>query len=205
MNVSSPRISFVVVLVAISGATVFGREWMEEEPIVSPDGRSKVDIRYGERSMGTEWEVTWRRKGRVLYRRVLPDTLDVRYVKASWSPSSRALLLGENQRSAMDLTLLRLVGNRVLLKHFEVGDQVFSREKKELPLHPDLQSSAGGSRVTWSTVRWLSPTRCTMLYIIWGYGYAGEADVIVDFRGGRASVRVSHLRALAHPEYFQTD
>jgi hypothetical protein len=176
-----------------------------DPPIVSPDRSSALTLRYGERTTATEWHISLSRHGHVIFRCILPDSLDVRYVKASWSPSSHAVLLGENYKAEMDSTLLRIRRHGAAVQKFDLGHQIFAREEKEVPLHPAMQSYAPVARVTWSTVKWQSPHRCRMLYIFTGLGYEGEADVTVDFLSRPATLRISRLRPLAHPDYFNTD
>ena len=205
MNAPGRFLFIAVIFVTFSAGFAKGREWeWKDEPIVSPDGARQMRVSYGEgpKQMGTEWEIALLKHGHVLYRRQLSEDLDIRYVRGSWAPSSRAVLIGEGYHGAMDLTLVRLGHHQVSSRHFTLDDRMIKKEEKELPLHRELLSSNGASRVVWSTVRWRSPTHCTMVYAIWGFGYEGEGDVAIDFAGHAPRLKLSRLRPLTHREYF---
>ncbi|MEP6672150.1 MAG: hypothetical protein ABJF10_23510 [Chthoniobacter sp.] len=189
----------------LAAVQVQASPWVIGESTRSPDQAGRVLVQYRDRSAASEWHITLSKNGRILHRRLLPDKLDVRYVRASWSPSSCAVLLGENYKDGMDLTLLRITGRHVISTHLDLARRISEKEEKELPFRREFQSHAPVKRVTWSTVRWISPTRCQMLYILHGLGYEGESDVTVDFTGRRPSLKTSRLRALTHPENFSLD
>jgi len=199
------RLFFTAIIFAVLSADIAsGREWQwSDEPIISPDGSGRIVVRYGEgpKQMGTEWEITLTRHGHVIHRRRLSEDLDIRYIKVSWSPSSRAVLIGEGYRGAMDLTLLRIGRRGISIRHFAMDDRMSDKEEKELPLHREFLSSNGASRVVWSTVKWRTATRCTMVYAIWGFGYIGEGKVTVDFTGHAPRLKLSRLSPLTREEY----
>lgn len=200
------RFVFIAVIFAVLSTDIArGREWQwSHEPVISPDGSGQIVVHYGEgpKQMGTEWEIVLIKHGRVLHRRRLSEDLDIRYVKVSWSPSSRAVLIGEGYRGAMDLTLLRIGHRQISARHFAMDDRMSDKEENELPLHRELQSSNGASRVVWSTVKWRTTTRCTMVYAIWGFGYIGEGNVTIDFTGHAPRLKLSRLRPLTREEYL---
>ncbi|MDR3406031.1 MAG: hypothetical protein P4L99_26330 [Chthoniobacter sp.] len=196
----------IAVLVAFeTAAQLQAADWVTGVALRSPNRAGHLVIQYRDRGVASEWQITLSKDARILQRRFLPATLDVRYMRASWSPSSQTVLLGENYKDGMDLTLLRIAGRRVISTHLDLADRISLKEEKELPFRSDLQSYAPVKRVTWSTVRWVSPTRCQMLYILHGLGYEGEGDVTVDFTGHDPVLTISRLRALSHPEYFNLD
>lgn len=192
----------LLALFFVLAAHTHSAEIYEDPPVVSPDESKKVGIRFWTADMGTEWSITLSQSHRVLYRRHLPDKLDVRYVKVSWAPSSQALLLGENYKDGMDLTLLRIRHRHVRVTHFDLADRMVDKEARELPIQAALQSDAPVERVMWSSLKWLSSTRCTMLYIMHGLGYEGEGNVTIDFHGKRPVMKTSHLRPLSNPDSF---
>lgn len=193
-------------LVAFQAAAhLHAADWVTGVAERSLDLTGRVVIQYRDRGTVSAWHITLSKDGRILYRRFVPDTLDLRYVRASWSPSSQAVLLGESHKDGMNLTVLRIAGRRVITTHLALASVIFSEAKKDLPFRTDWQGDAMVARVTWSTVKWRSPTRCTMLYVLHGFGYEGEGDVTVDFTGLEPLLTISRLRALTHPKDFTLD
>jgi len=204
---SGMKIGHIVAVLAAfqAAAQLQAADWVTGVAERSLDLTGRVVIQYRDRGAASTWHVTVSKDGRTLYRHFTPDTLDVRYMRASWSPSSRTVLLGENYKAGMNLTVLRIAGRHVVTTHLDLASRMFKKAEKELPFRTEFQRDAMVARVTWSTVKWCSPTRCTMLYVLHGFGYEGEGDVTVDFTGHDPALTISRLRALTHPEDFTLD
>ena len=162
-------------------------------------------MRYGERGPATQWRITLYRNDEVLHRYVLGPKAEVRDVEVSWSPSSRAVLIGENYKAGMNLTLLRITKRGVASTHFAVGDMVEKKMERQIMWRENLKSVAPVARVTWSTVKWILLSRCTMTYIFAGLGHQGETKLRVDFTNADPSLQIGNLHPLTHPEYFNWD
>jgi hypothetical protein len=196
----------IVVLAAFQAAAqLHAADWVTGVALRSPNLEGRVLVQYRDRGVASEWHIALSKNGRILQRRFLPDTLDGRYVRASWSPSSQTILLGENYKDEMNLTALQINGRHVVTTHIDLASVIFKKAKKDLSFRTNWQGDAMVARVTWSTVKWRSPTRCTMLYVMHGFGYEGEGDVTVDFTGHDPVLTTSRLRALTHPKDFTLD
>jgi len=105
----------------------------------------------------------------------------------------------------MNLTVLQIAKRKVTTTHLDLASVISKKEEKDLPFRTEFKAVAMVARVTWSTVQWRSPTRCTMLYVLHGLGYEGEGDVTVDFTGHAPVLTTSRLRPLTHPKDFTLD
>lgn len=194
----------VTVALCIAGA-LGAEEPVVAETFASPNGARRVDALYFLRGSGTEIRIRLFSKDHLQRRRVLPADWDARYIRASWSPSSRAVLIGEGYKPEMNLTLYRLVRHRWLATHFALGDRMDKQSEKELPERPELLSSAPVAGVKWTTVRWRSATHCTMVYFVHGLGYEGEAGVTVDCSHGHPSLNTSRFHPVDRVERSDRD
>ncbi|MEI9893663.1 MAG: hypothetical protein WDN28_07120 [Chthoniobacter sp.] len=104
------RLVFALLIAVQAAVQLPAADWVTGVALRSPDLAGRVVVQYRDRGTASEWRTTLSRGGRILHRRFRPAMLDVRYVRASWSPSSRTVLLGENYKDGMNLTVFRIAG-----------------------------------------------------------------------------------------------
>ncbi len=171
----------------------------------SPDGKRKIEVVLAPGAAGdaNTWRIALSEKGKVLWRR----TSNARYIKVSWSPSSRIVLTGENQKASMDLRVLQIDGGAVRDTGFDSDSLIDAKLFATLPWREQLKSIAPVARVTWKTVKWIEhPFQwCTMTYILRGIGYEGEADLLIDLDAAKPALRITAIRPTVHPGFFDED
>ncbi|MHA3772624.1 hypothetical protein ACXR0O_13895 [Verrucomicrobiota bacterium sgz303538] len=161
----------------------------------APNGQHKLKWELNVPESNGRSRVSLRQDSRELWQHEYDADADLRYFKVSWSPSSEAVLIGENYKAAMDLTLVRLKRSNVPEeKRFALGEKFFKLVEQQVPWREEIKSSAPVGRVVWKTVRWTSPSRVSMIYIYHGIGYEAAADVVIDFTAGEPDLSISKLR-----------
>jgi hypothetical protein len=173
--------------------------WIEKAK--SPDGKMLAEAgAWLVGDVGNYCEVVVRSGKRVLYHDVFQPARDVRYFKFSWSPDSRALLIGEGCKPVMDLTLVRFVSEKMQMTRFDADKKIDEPLFKALPFREDIKNSAPTGSVAWHTVQW-KDNRCEMAYFFHGLGYEGEALVRIDWQSGSPELKILKISPKVAPKH----
>jgi len=184
----------------------------EEKEIVhsvrSPNGSLEAESGIRAYLDSTKGRVTVRHQGKEIFDRTYGPERELRYLKLSWSPSSGALLIGDNYKYGMDLAVIRFSpreGRATGATNFPLTDRMHRVIEVHTAWRDELKSHAPVGRVVWDTVKWVSNTRSTMTYIFHGLGREAAADVTVDLSGAEPKLIINNVRPRVPAGLFEVD
>ena len=190
-------LAVVALTVNIIPAAGLEPAWTEKQ--VSPDGKIAF-VQAWERDAGNYCEVTVHKGKKLLYKNIIHPESDVRYFKFSWSPDSRALLIGEGHKSDMDLTLVCFANGNALVTRFDGDKRIDTPMLAVLPFRDGLKNIAPVARVAWHTIKWVNDSHCEMIYIFRGIGYEGEAALRIDLDREGPVLNIMKITPILNPK-----
>lgn len=201
-----PRITTAVLsilLLALGNPPGWADQLLNAQISKSPDGRKELEIKVWESQGLSRIEVVLIEGQTKLFETTIPPEKEPRYAKMSWSPSSDAVLVGVNFKSAEDWILIQLSEGKASSTYFD-GDQLVNAKMLEtLPFRDEIKSSAPVGRVPWKTVQWLDPKQCRMTFIFSGIGYEGTARLLINFQRRKPTFTITAIRSTVDAELWK--
>ncbi len=196
------------ILLLLISCALYASAFAADEPLIqsvtSPDGSARFEARTWVNAGASKHQISVYRGGQRIFHKTLGPEKETRYVKASWSPDSKAVLVGLNMKAAEDLAVIQMHANSATLTLFDAGP-LTGRMLDDLRFIEEEKNEAPTARVPWETVKWIGPTRCRMTYIRAGLGYRGRAELLVALGKKEPTMKVLALLPGVPPELWKQE